>query len=108
VCAKLSVAACARVHSRSLNVQFLHKLDIVHGDLKTLNALYVEASSSYKWCDFGFSKKIKTMQSLASAAATVAADTGTLFWMAPELFSRVTRLHVCCARLVLTLCLPQF
>jgi serine/threonine protein kinase len=49
--------------SRSLVAQFLHKLDIVHGDLKTLNALYVEgATCSYKWCDFGFSKKIKTMQ----------------------------------------------
>jgi serine/threonine protein kinase len=92
----------------SLVAQFLHKLDIVHGDLKTLNALYVEASSSYKWCDFGFSKKIKTMQSLASAAATVAADTGTPFWMAPELFFSVTRTHVCCAPLILTLSLPQF
>ena len=95
------------MHSRSLVAQFLHKQDIVHGDLKTLNALYVEATSSYKWCDFGFSKKIKT-QSLASAAATVAADTGTLFWMAPELFSRVMRVHFCYARLVLTPCFPQF
>ena len=59
----------------------------MHGDIKTLNALYVEDSKTYKWCDFGFSKKIKAIQSLASAAATVAADTGTQFWMAPELFT---------------------
>jgi serine/threonine protein kinase len=59
----------------------------VHGDLKTLNALYIEAGSLYKWCDFGFSKKINEVQSLASQSASIAAETGTLFWMAPELLT---------------------
>ena len=79
----------AIMHARHCVSQFLHdKKKIVHGDLKSLNALYVEAGSCFKWCDFGFSKKIKSVQSLASAAATVALDTGTPFWKAPELFAR--------------------
>jgi serine/threonine protein kinase len=60
----------------------------VHGDIKTLNALYIEAGNSlFKWCDFGFSKKIKEVQSLASQSASIAAETGTPFWMAPELLA---------------------
>ena len=57
-----------------------------------MNALYVEAASAYKWCDFGFSKKIKEVQSLASQSASIGPETGTLFWMAPELFS--TEVHI--------------
>ncbi len=68
----------------------------MHGDLKTLNALQIEAgfSSSFKWCDFGFSKKIKEVQSLASQAASIAPETGTLFWMAPELLTTEVRTSV--------------
>jgi serine/threonine protein kinase len=74
-------------------LQYLHSRGIVHGDLKTLNALYVEVGSLYKWCDFGFSKKIKEVQSLASQSASIAAETGTLFWMAPELLT--AEVHIC-------------
>ena len=74
----------------------------MHGDLKTLNALYVEAGSSlYKWCDFGFSKKIKEVQSLASQAASIAAETGTLFWMAPELLT--AEVHIVTILMLLSL-----
>ena len=73
----------------------------MHGDLKTLNALYVEAGSFFKWCDFGFSKKIKEVQSLASQSASVAAETGTLFWMAPELLT--AEVHIVTILMLLSL-----
>jgi serine/threonine protein kinase len=73
----------------------------VHGDLKTLNALYVEAGSLYKWCDFGFSKKIKEVQSLTSQFASIAAETGTLFWMAPELLT--AEVHIVTILMLLSL-----
>ena len=85
--------SCTRNHEHSSRLpQHLHSRSIVHGDIKTLNAIYVEAGSFFKWCDFGFSKKIKEVQSLASQFASIAPETGTLRWMAPELLS--TEVHI--------------
>ena len=51
--------------------------------------------------DFGFSKKIKEVQSLASQSASVAAETGTLFWMAPELLT--AEVHIVTILMLLSL-----
>ncbi len=69
-------------------MQCLHDMhDIVHGDLKTLNALYFDLGDVFKLCDFGFSKTVSYLSS-ASAAKTISAHTGTSFWRAPEMFGR--------------------
>ena len=63
--------------------------DIVHGDLKTLNALYFDLGDVFKLCDFGFSKTFSYLSS-AFAAKSTSARTGTWtsFWRAPEMFGR--------------------
>jgi serine/threonine protein kinase len=68
-----------------MGLKFLHDRGIVHGDLKALNALI--AGVFYKLCDFGFSKTVSFLSSVA-ATSTMAARTGTPFWRAPEMFGR--------------------
>ena len=68
-----------------MGLKFLHDRGIVHGDLKALNALV--AGTFYKLCDFGFSKTVSFLSSVA-ATSTKAARTGTPFWRAPEMFGR--------------------
>jgi len=75
-----------------MGLKFLHDMGIVHGDLKALNALRL--GDVYKLCDFGFSKTVAFISSVA-ATSTKAAHTGTPFWRAPEMFGRkVTHSHL--------------
>ena len=75
-----------------MGLTFLHDQGIVHGDLKALNALRL--GDVYKLCDFGFSKTVAFISSVA-ATSTKATRTGTPFWRAPEMFGRnVTHSHL--------------
>ena len=56
---------------------YLHQNDIVHGDIKGLNAL-VTRDHRVALCDFGLSK-------LASTFNTSTGGLGTLCWQSPEL-----------------------
>ncbi len=78
-----------------MGLKFLHDRGIVHGDLKALNALRL--GDIYKLCDFGFSKTVSFLSSVA-ATSTKAARTGTPFWRAPEMFGRkvtLKQLFIC-------------
>lgn len=63
---------------------FLHKEEILHRDLKSLNVL-LDESMKAKLTDFGLAKIKNETSTLASMTGKVA---GTLQYMAPELFKR--------------------
>ena len=56
---------------------YLHQNDIVHGDVKGLNAL-VTSDQRVVLCDSGFSK-------LDSTVNTSTGGRGTIYWQSPEL-----------------------
>ena len=56
---------------------YLHENDIVHGDIKGLNAL-VTQGYRVVLCDFGLSK-------LANTVNTSTGGLGTIYWQSPEL-----------------------
>lgn len=60
-------------------MQFLHKCQIVHRDLKSLNVL-LDSQNNIRICDFGFSRH-------ASDSSLMSQNIGTPHWMAPELLS---------------------
>lgn len=67
---------------------FLHAKNIIHCDIKSLNAV-LDRDMRAKWCDFGLAVlKLHTSNTTKEGGDN---DTvGTLRWMAPELFSRRT------------------
>ena len=68
----------------SSGLYYLHNNKIIHRDLKSLNVLLDDRGQA-KLADFG----LATLKSETQATATVAAKpTGTVRWMAPELFKR--------------------
>jgi serine/threonine protein kinase len=58
-------------------LEYLHQNDVVHGDIKGLNAL-VTMEHRVALCDFGLSK-------LASSINTSTGGLGTPYWQSPEL-----------------------
>lgn len=60
-------------------MQFLHKKQIVHRDLKSLNIL-LDQDHHIRICDFGFSRH-------ASDSSLMSQNIGTPHWMAPEILS---------------------
>ncbi len=64
-------------------IKYLHGLNILHRDLKSLNVLLDEKLQA-KLCDFGLAAVKTASQSLSTQRDAV----GTLLWMAPELFGR--------------------
>ncbi len=63
-------------------VAFLHKENILHRDIKSLNVLLTENMRA-KLCDFGLSKVKNETKSVSTKNSS-----GTVAWMAPELFTR--------------------
>ena len=63
-------------------MQYLHKRDIIHRDLKSANLLLTK-SGSVKVADFGLAR------TEAQDHANMTAETGTVRWMAPEVSARV-------------------
>ncbi len=66
-----------QLHDAAEGLAYLHQNDIVHGDIKGLNAL-VTPDQRVALCDFGLSK-------LASTINTSTGGHGTLYWQSPEL-----------------------
>lgn len=67
---------------------FLHAKNIIHCDIKSLNAV-LDRDMRAKWCDFGLAVlKLHTSTTTKEEGGNDAV--GTLRWMAPELFSRRT------------------
>jgi serine/threonine protein kinase len=62
---------------------YLHLKRIVHMDIKPANVLLTKDYASCKFCDFGMGKQLTAAQDLQMKKLT-----GTLFYMAPELFPR--------------------
>ena len=72
---------CAIDIARGMN--FLHSMQIIHRDLKSLNVL-IDKDGNAKICDFGFSRyKTKDEE-------TMTQNVGTPHWMAPELLGGST------------------
>src|SRR5688572_22857861 len=64
-------------------INFLHNMDVVHRDLKSDNVLLTK-TMEIKLCDFGLARVKENFTSKSMFSTTYA--TGTLPWMAPELF----------------------
>jgi serine/threonine protein kinase len=64
-------------------MQFLHSLNIIHRDLKSLNVLFNENGRAHI-CDFGFSRHAGGEEALMTQ------NVGTPHWMAPELLNSNT------------------
>jgi serine/threonine protein kinase len=69
-----------------MGVFHLHKKNILHRDLKSLNILLDENMKS-KVCDFGISR-VKQETKTTTVVNKTAQSVGTVPWMAPELFKR--------------------
>ncbi|MGD0465563.1 MAG: protein kinase [Gammaproteobacteria bacterium] len=66
-------------------IKYLHDLNILHRDLKSLNVLLDEKNQA-KICDFGLAKIKDSSRSHTTSKGQGIA--GTILWMAPELFNR--------------------
>lgn len=67
----------------AVGLAYLHAKGIVHGDLKSMNVLLDDRLRA-KISDFGLSR----VKHESSTLSTPGSSTGTLCWMAPELFER--------------------
>lgn len=78
----------ALIKDVSAGLEYLHKMDIVHRDIKPDNILQND-QGSYVISDFGLSKKLRSTLRKASARNNANKDamSGTVGYMAPEMFS---------------------
>ncbi|KAI9347209.1 kinase-like domain-containing protein, partial [Zopfochytrium polystomum] len=73
------------LHQVSVGMSFLHRLDILHNDLKSMNVLLTQSGPNAplvaKIADFGLSK----MKNEIRSRITTSLVGGSAYWMAPEL-----------------------
>ncbi|KAF9973877.1 hypothetical protein BGZ73_002834, partial [Actinomortierella ambigua] len=67
-------------------LQYLHKHNVLHRDLKSDNVLLTNNYDTAKLCDFGVSKVRLGCSGQTGVATTTDQHAGTTRWMAPELF----------------------
>ena len=65
-------------------LKYLHSNNILHGDIKCANMLIAEGDI-IKICDFGTSKQLNMLQTTTCSNMTKTL-TGTMYYMAPEMF----------------------
>lgn len=70
----------------SIGLQYLHQLNIIHGDLKPTNVL-VDGNGVAKLCDFGLVRLAGW--GVATGLTTTSPYTGTARYKAPELFMTI-------------------
>ena len=75
-------------------IEFLHRSDVLHRDLKPKNILYkTNPSFSVKLSDFGLSKILQTSQTGGESESVMHSRAGTRCWMAPELLGKTPQKH---------------
>lgn len=72
----------------ALGMDYLHKVNVIHRDLKTANLL-MDENEVVKVADFGVAR-VKAMD-----GSSMTAETGTYRWMAPEVISHQYYNHKC-------------
>lgn len=65
---------------------FLHMNVIVHRDIKGANILR-DSNGNVKLADFGTSKRLQTISTMATASSPCKTFVGTPYWMAPEIIN---------------------
>ena len=70
----------------SAGVAYLHQHDVVHRDIKPDNILQ-DTAGNYLISDFGLSKKMRSTLRKASARSNADNSSGTIGYMAPEMFT---------------------
>ena len=76
---------CSDIYS---GIEYLHKNEVIHRDLKPQNILYKTTPSlAMKIADFGLSKILQTTQHFGSSDTVMHSMVGTKCWKAPELFT---------------------
>ena len=75
-------------------IEFLHKKDVLHRDLKPQNILYrTHPNFSVKISDFGLSKILQPAQNSGDSESVMHSKAGTRCWMAPELLGKKPQKH---------------
>jgi len=75
-------------------IEFLHKKDVLHRDLKPQNILYkTNPRFCVKISDFGLSKILQTSQTGGESQSVMHSKAGTRCWMAPELLRKEPQEH---------------
>lgn len=89
---------CEHASTICLNVasgiEFLHKKEVLHRDLKPQNILYkTKPNFSVKISDFGLSKILQAAHSSGEVESVMHSKAGTRCWMAPELLGKKRKEH---------------
>lgn len=80
-----AVGICFDIYS---GIEYLHKNEVIHRDLKPQNILYKTTPSlKMKIGDFGLSKILQTTKSFSSSDTVMHSRVGTKCWKAPELLA---------------------
>ncbi|KAG8939818.1 hypothetical protein FRC03_006008 [Tulasnella sp. 419] len=75
---------CTRIlYDLSCGLEYLHSLDIVHGDIKPENVL-LDADSRACWCDFGLAHFMEGVNGLTGETSSSTFRSGTVSFLSPE------------------------